>query len=339
MHSLGKRADLHGSREFESPPLRILKPRLKCRGFSLSIRYFGSMATILLQTTIPYTEDDWHVGRFSLLRDELIHDGHNVIARNREPDENGDDPILSTLKDRAIDELWLMAVDTGGGLSQRDVDGILAFREAGGGILTARDHADLGLCVSKLGSLGLINHFHSYNPERDPERLSADDQDNPNIGYPNYHSGANGDYQQIELMEPIHDLLRSDRAPNGRIEFFPAHPHEGAVDIPDDDGCSRIIARGKSVVTGRTFNIAVTIDGEACSSGGTMGRAVAESTFHHFADLNWDPSKGSPSFVKDKPGTEIKDDPSRLETFKEYVRNIARWLTPRQTSSGATPST
>ena len=26
---------------------------------------------VLLQTTIPYTEDDWHVGRFSLLRDEI----------------------------------------------------------------------------------------------------------------------------------------------------------------------------------------------------------------------------------------------------------------------------
>ena len=26
---------------------------------------------ILIQTTIPYTEDDWHVGRFGLLREAL----------------------------------------------------------------------------------------------------------------------------------------------------------------------------------------------------------------------------------------------------------------------------
>ena len=26
---------------------------------------------ILLQTTIPFAEDNWHIGRFSLLRDEL----------------------------------------------------------------------------------------------------------------------------------------------------------------------------------------------------------------------------------------------------------------------------
>ncbi len=287
------------------------------------------MATILLQTTIPYAEDDWNIDRFSLLRDDLMHAGHNVIARNREPDENGDDPILSTLPDRAIDELWLMAVDTGDGLSPRDVAGILAFREAGGGILTARDHADLGLCLRELGSLGIVNHFHSHNPERDPERLTADDRDNPDIGYPNYHSGANGDYQRIEIVEPLHEILRSDRAPNGRIEFFPAHPHEGAVDVPQGDACGRVVARGKSTQTGRTFNTAVAIEGEPCShKSGSMGRAVAESTFHHFADVNWDTSKGCPSFVRDKPGTEIAGDPTRLELFKEYVRNIARWLAP-----------
>jgi hypothetical protein len=284
------------------------------------------MTKILLQATIPYAEDDWHIGRFSLLRDELQNAGYEVTARNREPDANGDDPVLSTLAQSGVDELWLMAVDTGDGLSQRDVDGIVAFRERGGGVLTARDHADLGLCLRNLGSLGIVNHFHSYNPERDPSRLCADDRDNPSIGYPNYHSGANGDYQKIEIVEPAHELLRSSRAPHATIAFFPAHPHEGAVDVPPESDCGRVIARGTSRVTGRTFNLAVAIEGEACSSGGSAGRAVAESTFHHFADLNWDPAKGAPSFVTDKPGTEIAQDPVRLDLFKEYVRNIARWL-------------
>ncbi len=31
----------------------------------------ASPSKILLQTTIPYTENDWHIGRFSLLRDHL----------------------------------------------------------------------------------------------------------------------------------------------------------------------------------------------------------------------------------------------------------------------------
>jgi hypothetical protein len=57
-----------------------------------------------------------------------------------------------------------------------------------------------------------------------------------------------------------------------------------------------------------------------------MGRAVAESTFHHFADYNWDLEYGAPSFVNEPPGDQIKFDPSRLEVFKGYVRNIAAWL-------------
>ena len=46
---------------------------------------------ILLQTTIPATENDWHIGRFSLLRDYLVSlrsedDSRlfDVVARDRE---------------------------------------------------------------------------------------------------------------------------------------------------------------------------------------------------------------------------------------------------------------
>lgn len=286
------------------------------------------MARILLQTTIAYAEDDWHVGRFSLLAEHLAAAGHQVTARDREPDSSGNDPVLAGLSRDAFDELWLMGVDNGDGLGSEDVKGILRFRDAGGGILTARDHADLGSCIRNLASLGVVNHFHSYNPET-PDRCVQDDRDNPDLGYPNYHSGSNGAYQNIELLDPVHELFRSDRAPNGVIDFFPAHPHEGAVDVPADGDHARVIARGRSTQTGRSFNIAVAIDGEPCSSrSGSQGRALAESTFHHFADLNWDVERGAPSFVTDKPSDEMKKDPSRLDIFKDYVRNIARWLEP-----------
>ncbi len=44
--------------------------------------------------------------------------------------------------------------------------------------------------------------------------------------------------------------------------------------------------------------------------------------------MNWDTDAGAPSFVTDPPGDEMKRDPSRLEIFKDYVHNIARWLAP-----------
>jgi hypothetical protein len=234
------------------------------------------VAKILVQTTIVDTRDNWNVGRFSHLADELRRAGHDVTARNR--DEGEDDSTLGKL----------------------DV-----------------------LDYDQLGSIGRVNHFHTRNPEPDARR---DDRDNPTISWPNYHSGANGDYQPVFVMEPVHELLQTAKTPSGHIEWFPAHPHEGAVSAPADDPRARVIAQGRSTVTGRRFNFAVCLDGEKTPDGRSMGRAVACSTFHHFADMNWDPDAGAPSFVTDPPGTEIRRDPSRMQIFKDYVRNIARWL-------------
>jgi hypothetical protein len=83
-----------------------------------------------------------------------------------------------------------------------------------------------------------------------------------------------------------------------------------------------------STATGRHFNLAVVIDGERTPDGRPKGRVVAESTFHHFADYTWDLNRGAPSFVSEVVGTQIKADPSRLEIYKDYVRNIATWLQP-----------
>jgi hypothetical protein len=65
---------------------------------------------ILLQTTIPTTEDDWSIARFSLLhdylaslRDEAGNLMCDVASRDRESDSNGDDPVLSTLDESDFD--------------------------------------------------------------------------------------------------------------------------------------------------------------------------------------------------------------------------------------------
>ena len=282
------------------------------------------MSRILLQTTIERCDDDWDVARFSLLADELRAAGHEVTARNR-ADRNYDDPILSQLDSLEFDQLWLMAVDIGDGLSAADAAGITRFRGNGGGVLVARDHQDLGRSVLKLGSLGLVNHFHSENA--DPTDRRDDDRDTPEISWPNYHSGANGDYQPVVQVGRAHDLLRSTRSASGHIEWFPAHPHEGCVsaNVPG----ATVLAQGRSSATGRYFNLAVLLDGERTVDGQPLARAIAESTFHHFADYNWDLDRGAPSFVTEPPGSQIKADPSHLAVFKDYVRNIAHWLVHR----------
>ncbi len=282
------------------------------------------MARILLQTTIPPRDDDWHVGRFSMVADELRTAGHAVTARDRNRGFRSD-PLLSRLDTLDFDELWLMAVDAGDGLTKEDAKGILRFRAQGGGVLTARDHANVGCCLCSLGTLGRMNHFNRFNSHG---ALIAEECDNPNIAAPNVNSGANGDYQPVFVNGPVHEILHTTDGRGHRIEWFPAHPHEGAVSAPPEFEFARVLAQGRSSTTGRRFNLAVLVDDEVSALGRAMGRAVVTSTFHQFADYNWDTRRGAPSFVTDPPGSEIERDPARLATYMDYVANLARWLAP-----------
>ena len=287
---------------------------------------------VLLQTTIPFAEDDWHIGRFSLLRDHLASlkdaDGnplYEVTARNRESEADGSDPVLSTLDTTDFDELWLFALDTGDGLTVNDCEGITRFRQRGGGIMATRDHQDLGISLCTLGGIGRAHFFHSKHPEPDVARQAIDDPYATSISWPNYHSGANGDYQTIAPAD-AHELMRNTTSPAGVIEFFPSHPHEGAVGVPEDEPAARVIATGKSQVTGRPFNLVVAFESIVDEHGNRLGRGVAESSFHHFVDYNWDTEKGCPSFLEEPPGDGYKRNPQALEDIKTYVGNVARWL-------------
>src|SRR6185436_14373342 len=285
---------------------------------------------ILLQTTIPAVEDDWNIDRFSLLREHLssITDEqgrrlHEVTARNREIDGDGNDKVLSKLDETDFDELWLFAVDAGEGLTAPDCQGITRFRQRGGGLLTTRDHQDLGSSLCTLGGVGRAHFFHTKHQDPDESRHAPDDQDNPEISWPNYHSGSNGDYQRITAVEPIHELLRKPGSSSGVIEYFPAHPHEGSVGVPEGEAHARVIATGESKVTHRPFNLIVAFESTVDDHGNPLGRAIAEASFHHLVDYNWDTSKGCPSFLVEPPGDQIQREPEKLQDVKTYVSNAA----------------
>jgi hypothetical protein len=290
-------------------------------------------AKILLQTTIPPTADDWSIARFSRLhaylaglRDELGTALFEVTARDRAL-PGAPDPLLSNLGDEDFDSLWLFAVDTGDGLTREDCEGISRFRERGGGILLTRDHMDLGSSLCSLRGIGDAHHFHSRNlPELSHQTI--DDPYTVSILWPNFHSGANGDFQEIAIVEPLHPVLTDLNAASGRIRFLPSHPHEGDVDAPTSDPSARVIATGKSKITGRVFNIAV-----AFEASGAGGRAIAQSTFHHFVDYNWDISSGKPSFVTEAPGHAMAESSEARRSLRQYVANVALWLVHRPTAA------
>lgn len=292
------------------------------------------MRTILLKTTLMYDQDDWHIGRFSKLINYLtgLRDGagqplYRVIARDRIEDSNGIDLDLLNLTAAHVDQLWLFALDTEGVLKPQEIAAIEAFRACGGGLMLTRDHQDMGVSLLGLGVIGQAHHFHSANPEPDSERCVRDDSCTASIDWPNYHSGANGDYQTVTPVEPLHALLHAPHRPDNVIHYLPAHPHEGAISVPAaaaDYG--RVVATGKSQVSGQIFNLAIAFDPTLYSDANRRGRVVCQSTFHHFADYNWDPTLGCPSFVTEASGDGLLGNPEALADVHAYCANLADWL-------------
>jgi hypothetical protein len=267
---------------------------------------------VLLQTTIASTPDDWSIERFSMLHRLLVESGHEVTSRNK-------DESLAAVDRSRFDQVWLFGVDAGHGIGEAECAALTRFRTSGRGLLVTRDHQDLGSSIRDIGGIGAAHYFHSRNLDPDRSRHTRDDRQAENIDWPNYHSGQNGEYHRIRVRGDTHPLLR--RADGAPIEWFPAHPHEGSVGVPPSDNNARVIAAGTSRTTGREFNLIVAFEGD-----GTNGRGIAESSFHHFVDYNWDTRAGAPSFVTDPPSDEVLRDPGRLEDVKTYVRNAARWL-------------
>ena len=285
-----------------------------------------SPRTILLQTTIAHDGNDWAIERFGQLAALLagLRDGEGrpefkVIARNRD-DGDKPDSVLSRLDQSDIDVLWLLAVDTGQGLHAGECQAISRFQQRGGGLLVARDHMDLGSSVCALPGIGQAHHFHTTNQEADPQRQVNDDTGTPYIRWPNYHSGANGDYQAVTAHGAVHPVLVDPASPTGAIRFFPAHPHEGAISAPPDEH-ARVVACGRSKSSGAEFNLVVAFERTR-----SRGRAIAQSSFHHFADYNWHPGAGCPSFVSEASGQGMAANPAALYDIQRYVANTARWL-------------
>jgi hypothetical protein len=281
---------------------------------------------ILLQSTIPPTDNDWSISRFSKLgallaeaRDEAGSQLYDVSMRDRDPPP-GPDSVLSTIDQSDFDQMWLFAVDNGGGLTEEDCEAIARFRQSGRGLLVTRDHMDLGSSLCLLEGVGQAHYFHSRHQDPDIGRRRRDDPFTTAIDWPNFHSGANGDYQELEIVEPAHPVLANPTSPTGSIRYLPSHPHEGGVGAPDGQG-ARVILKGRSKATGVQFNIAVAFEPSE-----QRGPAYAESTFHHFADYNWDPKSGCPSFVSEEPRDGLQRHPEAIADTHRYVLNIAAWL-------------
>jgi hypothetical protein len=65
------------------------------------------------------------------------------------------------------------------------------------------------------------------------------------------------------------------------------------------------------------------------SAAGGLGPGIAQSTFHHLADYNWDVKMGSPSFVSEPPGAALVKSDKARRSVARYVGNLALWFAGR----------
>ena len=134
-------------------------------------------------------------------------------------------------------------------------------------------------------------------------------------------------------LENVNDF--GDPDPNGQphplffyrpgqfIQAFPDHQHEGAVIIPDTLDASwptgprgqtrpHVVAVGRDGRTGDELNIVATYNGSLAG----VGRIVADSTWHHFVNLNL------LGFQHPAPEGSVADQ------IGQYYANLAVWLAP-----------
>ena len=188
--------------------------------------------------------------------------------------------------------------------------------------MATRDHMDLGLLYlhpRRRGRRPPLPHQEPRSGRATPQDRRPLHHRHPLAELP--FRARTATFRKSPLRGPLHPVLVNPDAADGRVRFLPSHPHEGDISAPPDDPSARVIATGRSLVTAEPFNIAVAF--EASDAG---GRAIAQSTFHHFADYNWDPSRGKPSFVVEPPGEALRHSAKAQQSIRKYMKNLALWL-------------
>lgn len=256
------------------------------------------------------------------------------------------------------DELWVFGVRTNKGepfeLNDDEVQALKNWMDQGGGLFVTGDHSvpfDSNLCEGdhkEFPNLGLslgnrIKRAGEMREWKGPPTACAGSLDNFNtqeFGNTNDLDDPGLDKDNVaqtlfEMPDPPHRLFWWRVDNDGKvipIQKFPDHGHEGKLLLPDVSGkdwparASKVVvaARGLDKRFGdksRVYYLVLAFDGD--TSG--VGRIVADSSFHHYFNINLRnlPSRSSNGCACGYP--ELGSD---LDQIAQYYGNLALWLTP-----------
>ncbi|MEM9545235.1 MAG: hypothetical protein AAGA77_04645 [Bacteroidota bacterium] len=248
-----------------------------------------------------------------------------------------------------FDQVWLFGIQSGGSISNAEINAIEAYMDGGGGLFATGDHGSLGraMCgniprVSEMrywdntpvGSTNATNEVSMNGRRRNdtntprPGNATATTFDHQSDDYP----------QQIAvrtfgggLPHPLLSIKTSVR-PSGIIDIMPDHPHEGecasetsftvnGVTIPTQIIATSFVNGGnisgsKSPTDPHCFPSISVWDGRPAN----VGRIVIDSTWHHFVNINLN-GAGSAQSGLTNPDWEV---------IRQYFMNIATWMNRRR---------
>lgn len=260
-----------------------------------------------------------------------------TVHRDTDPSADQDNRDLTNINLDEFDEIWFFGLSSGNRLSSAEINAINAFMDDGGGVLVTGDHASLGEGIA--GSIKRAGEMREYPaPPASPGAWNTTLREGSTSGY-QFADQSDDVPQDIRLRWyyswhrwPRFSINRAPHpvlcGPEGPIDVFPDHQHEGEVNIPSSLGSDwpskggqqpepEAVAWGQIVDPsgdqGREFPIVGVYDGHRAD----VGRIVADSTWHHWLDINLIRAGGFPSSPS---GT------NALEQFEAYFLNVAVWL-------------
>lgn len=269
-----------------------------------------------------------------------------VTTANRSNDAaaDQDNVSLTDLDLDSFDEVWLFGISSNvNQLSAAEVDALESFMDGGGGVLTTGDHDALGRGLS--GSAKRIKDLRDYSntaPSNSPPDWNTTIRDGDGNGTYSFVEQSDAVPQKIRpryryhwgagfwnLKRSPHPLLCSEQ---GVLTTLPDHQHEGVVTIPNSFPVAdwpkigsfqpkpEVVAWGRIVDpdatnTGGQFPVIGAYNGH----GVNVGRIVADSTWHHWFDINLDGFNPASNDYRD---------------ITSYFQNVAAWLAPKDKQAG-----
>ncbi len=254
------------------------------------------------------------------------------------------------------DEIWFFGFNSGSSLTAAEVTLMDQFMGAPkfGGVLTTGDHASLGqgLCgqLTRVGQMRLYpappNIPPTWNTTLERRPLHAGEPaDPPAVGQPYNFDDQSDDIAQTIRWKRYRVNVFNNRphpvlcGPDGPIDVLPDHEHEGEALEPPVAGDTRwptkagIQEAPEVIAWGRIKDPAATKHGQEIgvisAYNGHMvdvGRIIADSTWHHWFDINLIGLAGS-----GPPYTGFAATPAGQAALKKidaYYLNCGVWLAP-----------